>query len=102
MQRHHRWSAHLVTYFTKRTRASTLAPRVQCYVTKGRGRVMTCRHSILAVTLVFLAALFGVTLVADTPYQQLDFVDAKGAIRKPPDFRDRYQLLGTYMVLDQN
>lgn len=27
-------------------------------------------------------------------------VDKNGNIRKPPDYRDRYELLGTYMVLD--
>src|SRR5262245_18462906 len=63
---------------------------------------MTSRHSILTVTLVFLATLLGVTLVGDAQSEQWDLVDANGQIRKPPDFRDRYQMLGTYMVLDPN
>lgn len=63
---------------------------------------MTSRHSILIVTLVFLAALVGVTLLGEAPYQGLDLVDADGKIRKPPDVRDRYQILGTYMVLDRS
>jgi Cytochrome P460 len=29
-----------------------------------------------------------------------DLVDKSGNIRKPADYRDRYELLGTYMVLD--
>src|SRR5690348_14840664 len=29
-----------------------------------------------------------------------ELVDKTGNIRKPADFRDRYQLLGTWMVLD--
>src|SRR5215469_12551633 len=29
-----------------------------------------------------------------------DLVDKAGNIRKPPDYRDRYQALGTYMVLN--
>ena len=32
----------------------------------------------------------------------LDLVDAKGNIRKPADYGDRYQILGTFMVLDPN
>lgn len=31
---------------------------------------------------------------------ELDLVDAKGNIRKPPDYRDRYQALGVYTVLN--
>src|SRR5262245_19387481 len=67
-----------------------------------KGHVMTSRVSILTVTLVFLATLLGVTLLGDARDAELDLVDANGQIRKPPDFRDRYQSLGTYMVLDQN
>jgi len=50
--------------------------------------------------LVFLTALLAVALRSDAPDDHWDLVDAKGNIRKPPDFRDRYQILGTYMVLD--
>jgi hypothetical protein len=67
---------------------------------KGKGHVMTSRHSILTVTLVWLTALLAVTLRGDSPYDNLDLVDAKGNIRKPADYRDRYQALGVYTVLD--
>jgi hypothetical protein len=63
---------------------------------------MTNRYSILVVTLVFFAALLGVTILGDTPDGQWNLVDANGTIRKPPDFRDRYQTLGTYVVLAPN
>jgi len=63
---------------------------------------MTPRQSILTVTVVFLTALVGVRLLGDAPNGPWDLVDANGKIRKPPDFRDRYQSLGTYMVLDPN
>jgi Cytochrome P460 len=33
-------------------------------------------------------------------YDKLDLVDAKGNIRRPADYRDRYQVLGAYTVLD--
>src|SRR5215510_7005096 len=69
---------------------------------KGKGHVITSRHSFFAVTLVFLATLLGVALLGDAPAAQWDLVDANGKIRKPPDFRDRYQILGTYMVLDRS
>jgi len=36
----------------------------------------------------------------DAQYDGFQFVDATGNIRKPPDYRDRYQILGTFMVLD--
>ena len=61
---------------------------------------MTTRHSILAVTLALLTALLAVTLRGQAPYENLDLVDAKGNIRKPQDYRDRYQMLGVYTVLD--
>jgi hypothetical protein len=43
-----------------------------------------------------------VTVLGDTPDGQWNLVDANGTIRKPPDFRDRYKTLGTYMVLAPN
>src|SRR5215510_8700511 len=70
-------------------------------VMKGKGHVITSRQSFFAATAVLLTALLGVTLLgnaADTPW---DLVDSNGRIRKPSDFRDRYQMLGTYMVLDK-
>src|SRR5262245_60792662 len=61
---------------------------------------MTPRNSIVTVTLVFLAALLGGTLRGDAQNGQWDLVDAKGNIRKPMDFRLRYQILGTFTVFD--
>jgi hypothetical protein len=63
---------------------------------------MTSRHSILMVAFVFLLGLLGLTLLGQAPYQRLDLVDANGKIRKPPRVRDRYEILGTYTVLDRS
>src|SRR5262249_13520661 len=62
--------------------------------------LMTSRTSILALALVPLAASFGATLRGSTQSAYLDLVDARGHIRKPPAYRDRYQVLGAYVVLD--
>src|SRR5262245_1268752 len=69
---------------------------------KGQGHVLTSRHRFFTATLVFLTALLGATLMGDAPAGQWDLVEANGKIRKPPDFRERYQMLGTYMVLDRS
>jgi len=61
---------------------------------------MTTRKSILTVTLALLTAFLAVTLRGQAPYEHLDLVDAKGNIRKPQDYRDRYPMLGVYTVLD--
>ena len=61
---------------------------------------MIIRCSIL-VTLVF-RRLLGVTILGDTLDRQWNLVDANETIRKPLDFRDRSQTLGTYMVLAPN
>ena len=61
---------------------------------------MTIRKSILTVTLALLTAFLAVTLRGQAPYEHLDLVDAKGNIRKPQDYRGRYQVLGVYAVLD--
>ena len=42
----------------------------------------------------------GAEAQAEAQYDGFQFVDAKGNIRKPPDYRDRYQILGTFMVLN--
>jgi cytochrome P460 len=62
--------------------------------------MMTTRHSILAVTLTLLTGLLAVTLRGQAPHDPMDLVDTNGNIRRPPDYRDRYQLLGVYTVLD--
>jgi len=61
---------------------------------------MTPRNSIVALALVLLSAFLGATLVGGTQAGYLDLVDAKGNIRKPPEYRDRYQVLSAYVVLD--
>src|SRR5258708_5117677 len=68
---------------------------------------MTRRISFAILTLVVLA---GYQLVSSqktsssqsrtTSFNGYELVDQTGNIRKPTDFRDHYQLLGTWMVLD--
>jgi len=55
---------------------------------------------ILATTLVLLSGSIADARRDDTPFEKLDLVDASGQIRKPADYRDRYQSLGVYTVLD--
>jgi cytochrome P460 len=54
----------------------------------------------LAVVLLFLLSGYEVRPQAKNNNEGFEFVDNVGNIRKPSDFRDRYQALGTYMVLD--
>ena len=61
---------------------------------------MTTRKSILTVTLALLTAFLAVTLRGQAPYEHLDLVDAKGNIRKPQDYRDRYQKLTGHSLRD--
>src|SRR6476469_7367043 len=61
---------------------------------------MTTRNSILAVTLASLTGFCAVTLRGQAPFEHLDLVDTNGNIHKPQDYRDRYQILGAYTVLD--
>lgn len=61
---------------------------------------MRIRISTLFLT---LAALFGFqTASAQTSHKfnGYDLVDKTGNLRKPADYRDLYQLLGTYTILD--
>src|SRR5882762_7267056 len=60
---------------------------------------MRSRYSILAFS-ALLTALPAATLHRGAQSDHLDLVDAKGNIRKPADYRDRYQVLGVYTVLD--
>jgi hypothetical protein len=60
---------------------------------------MTFRYSILAFS-ALLTALPAATLRGGAQNDKLDLVDAKGNIRKPADYRDRYQALGVYTVLN--
>jgi hypothetical protein len=59
----------------------------------------------VAVTFVFLGGLLVNSQKPSPPktttgFNGFELVDKTGNIRKPTDFRDRYQLLGTWMVLD--
>jgi hypothetical protein len=58
---------------------------------------------LIAVLLLLLLAGFqqGRSQSQDN-YSGYDLVDKAGNIRKPSDFRERYQAIGTYMVLNPN
>ena len=62
---------------------------------------MTIRYAILALS-VLLTALPAVSLQRGARNDYLDLVDAKGNIRKPAEYRDRYQALGVYTPVDLN
>ena len=65
---------------------------------------MTLRVLIPALTLTLLTSALGVSSQSATGTEaqnnRLDLVDDAGHIRKPQDYRDRYQVLGAYTVLN--
>lgn len=61
---------------------------------------MIFRISLAVLTLVILAGYQQVRPQSNKSYSGLDLVDTAGNIRKPADYRDNYQTLGTYVVLD--
>ena len=61
---------------------------------------MTRRILISALALALLTGSQAGRPEGDTQHDGFKLVDAAGNIRKPADYRDRYQILGTYMVLD--
>jgi len=66
---------------------------------------MTARISTVVVTLIGVIGVTGYQHVASQSGDRengLDLVDKAGSIRKPADYRDRYQALGTYAVVDLN
>src|SRR5258708_32994152 len=63
---------------------------------------MSSRISILVLTLISLAGDRQVKSQSDSSYNGWDLVDNAGNIRKPADYRDRYQALGTFSVVDLN
>src|SRR5262245_33838751 len=69
---------------------------------KGTGRTMASRCLSLTFSLALLTALPAATLQRSAQSDHLDLVDARGNIRKPADYRNRYQALGVYTVLDPN
>jgi len=57
--------------------------------------------SKISIAILAVLALAGYAEVKpQNNYSGFDLVDKTGNIRKPTDYRDRYQPLGTYMVLD--
>lgn len=63
---------------------------------------MTSRISFLILMLLvsILADSRPVSSQRSSTFDGFQLVDKDGNIRKPTDYRDRYELLGTYMVLD--
>jgi hypothetical protein len=54
----------------------------------------------LIILALFLVGYQQVRSQSDNTRGGFGFVDKAGNIRKPPDYRDRYQALGTFTVLD--
>jgi hypothetical protein len=63
---------------------------------------MTLRISLAVLTLLVLAGYQQVKPQSNNSYNGLDLVDKTGNIRKPSDYRDHYQALGTYAVVELN
>jgi len=61
---------------------------------------MGFRISMLFLTVAVLAGYPSASAQANHKFNGYDLVDKTGNIRKPADYRDLYQLLGTYTVLD--
>jgi hypothetical protein len=64
------------------------------------GTDMILRLSILVLGFLILAGYQELKPQPQNSYGGFDLVDKAGNIRRPSDVRDRYQALGTYMVLD--
>ena len=60
---------------------------------------MTIRYPILAFS-ALLITVPAASLQRGAPNDRFDLVDAKGNIRKPTGYRDRYQVLGAYTPVD--
>jgi hypothetical protein len=63
---------------------------------------MTLRLSIAVLAFLILAGYEEVKPQSQNNYGGFDLVDKAGNIRKPSDYRNRYQALGTYTVVDLN
>ena len=61
---------------------------------------MTSRRTILSLTLALLVGSPATMVRGGGQNDRLDLVDANGNIRRPSDYRSRYQLLGVYTVVD--
>ena len=63
---------------------------------------MSFRIALLVLTLLIFAGYPQVKSQSSSSYNGWDLVDKAGNIRKPADYRDRYQALGTFSVVDLN
>jgi hypothetical protein len=61
---------------------------------------MRSRIKLVVIVLVLLAGFQQVESQSNRSFNGFDLVDKTGNIRKPADFRDRYQILGTFVVLN--
>src|SRR5215510_10153688 len=61
---------------------------------------MRSRIKMVVITLFILAGYQQVESQSNSSYNGFDPVDKTGNIRKPSDYRDHYQALGTFTVLD--
>ena len=61
---------------------------------------MKVRISMLFLTVAALAGYPSASAQTNHKFNGYDLVDKTGNIRKPADYRDLYQLLGTYTILD--
>jgi hypothetical protein len=61
---------------------------------------MTGRIAFTVLTLAVLGGGYEQLKPSTQTFNGFDLVDKSGNIRKPADYRDLYQLLGTYTVLD--
>lgn len=61
---------------------------------------MTRVMLLLIVALFIVAGYQPVNSQRTAKFDGFDLVDKEGNIRKPADYRDRYELLGTYTVVD--
>jgi len=65
-----------------------------------RKRAMTFRSSVLAFAIALSSGALGATAQSGGQADHFDLVDANGTLRKAPGYRDRFQILGTWTVLD--
>jgi Cytochrome P460 len=66
------------------------------------GIVVIFRTSVVVLTLVLLTGYHDVTSQSASSFNGLALVDNAGNIRKPAVYRDRYQALGVFSVVDYN
>src|SRR5262252_9681225 len=77
--------------------------RGSAHTSLGLRSIRRAKHYVFGSLLIFTFFLMGYEQVrsqSDNTRGGFDLVDKAGNIRKPPDYRDRYQSLGTYVVLD--